>query len=25
VYVRTLIEGDGESRSVEAITPGQYL
>lgn len=25
VYVRTLIEGDRESRSVEAITPGQYL
>ena len=25
VYVRTLIEGDGESRSIEAITPGQYL
>ncbi|MEN8233855.1 MAG: proteasome ATPase [Actinomycetota bacterium] len=24
-YVRTLIEGDGESRSVEAVTPGQYL
>ena len=25
VYVRTLIEGDGESRTIEAITPGQYL
>jgi len=25
VYVRTLIEGDGESRSIEAVTPGQYL
>ncbi len=25
VYVRTLIEGDGESRTVEAVTPGQYL
>ncbi|MEN8113576.1 MAG: proteasome ATPase [Actinomycetota bacterium] len=25
VYVRTLIKGDGESRSVEAVTPGQYL
>jgi proteasome-associated ATPase len=25
VYVRTLIEGDRESRAVEAITPGQYL
>jgi proteasome-associated ATPase len=25
VYVRTLIEGDGESRSIEAITTGQYL
>jgi proteasome-associated ATPase len=25
VYVRTLIDGDGESRSIEAITPGQYL
>ena len=25
VYVRTLIEGDRENRSVEAITPGQYL
>jgi len=25
VYVRTLIEGDGEGRSIEAITPGQYL
>ncbi|MFQ5471827.1 MAG: proteasome ATPase [Dehalococcoidia bacterium] len=24
-YVRTLIEGDGESRSIEAITTGQYL
>jgi proteasome-associated ATPase len=25
VYVRTLIEGEGESRTIEAITPGQYL
>ncbi len=25
VYVRTLIEGDGESRTIEAVTPGQYL
>ena len=25
VYVRTLIEGDGESRSIEAVTAGQYL
>ncbi len=25
VYVRTLIQGDGESRSIEAVTPGQYL
>jgi proteasome-associated ATPase len=25
VYVRTLIDGDGESRSIEAITTGQYL
>jgi proteasome-associated ATPase len=25
VYVRTLIEGDGEGRSIEAITTGQYL
>jgi proteasome-associated ATPase len=25
VYVRTLIEGDSESRTIEAITPGQYL
>lgn len=25
VYVRTLIEGDGEQRSIEAVTPGQYL
>jgi proteasome-associated ATPase len=25
VYVRTLIEGEGESRSIEAVTPGQYL
>ncbi len=25
VYVRTLIEGDGASRSIEAITTGQYL
>jgi len=25
VYVRTLIEGERESRTVEAITPGQYL
>jgi len=25
VYVRTLIEGDRESRTIEAITPGQYL
>ena len=25
VYVRTLIEGDGEQRSIEAVSPGQYL
>jgi proteasome-associated ATPase len=25
VYVRTLIDGDGTSRSIEAITTGQYL
>jgi len=25
VYVRTLIEGDGEQRAIEAISPGQYL
>jgi len=25
VYVRTLIEGDGDQRSIEAITTGQYL
>ena len=25
VYVRTLIEGSGESRTIEAVTPGQYL
>jgi proteasome-associated ATPase len=25
VYVRTLIEGDGESRTIEAVAPGQYL
>ncbi|MEN8238269.1 MAG: proteasome ATPase [Actinomycetota bacterium] len=25
VYVRTLIDGDGEQRSIEAISPGQYL
>jgi len=25
VYVRTLIDGDGDQRSIEAITPGQYL
>jgi len=25
VYVRTLINADGESRSVEAVSPGQYL
>jgi proteasome-associated ATPase len=25
VYVRTLIKGDGDSRSIEAITTGQYL
>ena len=25
VYVRTLIDGDGDSRSIEAITTGQYL
>jgi proteasome-associated ATPase len=25
VYVRTLIEGDGDSRSIEAATTGQYL
>ena len=24
-YVRTLIEGDRDSRSIEAVTPGQYL
>ncbi|MFQ5968286.1 MAG: proteasome ATPase [Acidimicrobiia bacterium] len=25
IYVRTLLAGDGESRSIEAITTGQYL
>ncbi len=25
VYVRTLIQGDGDSRTIEAITTGQYL
>jgi proteasome-associated ATPase len=25
VYVRTLIEGDGEQRSIEAVSSGQYL
>ncbi|HEY5578075.1 MAG TPA: proteasome ATPase [Acidimicrobiia bacterium] len=25
VYVRTLMDGDGESRSIEAMTTGQYL
>jgi proteasome-associated ATPase len=25
VYVRTLIDGEGEQRSIEAISPGQYL
>jgi len=25
VYVRTLIQGNGESRTIEAVTPGQYL
>lgn len=25
VYVRTLIEGDRENRTIEAVTPGQYL
>ncbi|MCP3974890.1 MAG: proteasome ATPase [bacterium] len=25
VYVRTLITGSGESRTIEAVTPGQYL
>jgi proteasome-associated ATPase len=25
VYVRTLMDGDGDSRSIEAITTGQYL
>jgi len=25
VYVRTLIDGDGESRTVETVSPGQYL
>ncbi|NNL97099.1 MAG: hypothetical protein HKO63_02725, partial [Acidimicrobiia bacterium] len=25
VYVRTLIEGDKESRTIEATTTGQYL
>ncbi len=25
VYVRTLIEGEGENRTIEAVTPGQYL
>jgi proteasome-associated ATPase len=25
VYVRTLIEGETEHRTIEAVTPGQYL
>ncbi len=25
VYVRTLIDGDGDQRAIEAISPGQYL
>ncbi len=25
VYVRTLIEGDGDQRAIEAVSPGQYL
>ncbi len=25
VYVRTLIEGEGDNRTIEAVTPGQYL
>ncbi|MEN8040821.1 MAG: proteasome ATPase [Actinomycetota bacterium] len=25
VYVRTLIEGEGDQRSIEAVSPGQYL
>jgi proteasome-associated ATPase len=25
VYVRTLIDGEGEQRSIEAVSPGQYL
>jgi len=25
VYVRTLIEGDGEQRAIEGVSPGQYL
>jgi proteasome-associated ATPase len=25
VYVRTLIEGDGEQRAIETASPGQYL
>jgi proteasome-associated ATPase len=25
VYVRTLIDGDGDSRTIEAVAPGQYL
>jgi proteasome-associated ATPase len=25
VYVRTLIEGDGEQRTIETASPGQYL
>jgi proteasome-associated ATPase len=25
VYVRTLIDGDGEQRAIEAVSPGQYL
>jgi proteasome-associated ATPase len=25
VYVRTLIEGEGDQRTIEAVTPGQYL
>jgi proteasome-associated ATPase len=25
VYVRTLIAGDGDNRTIEAVTPGQYL
>ncbi|VAW06233.1 Bacterial proteasome-activating AAA-ATPase (PAN), partial [hydrothermal vent metagenome] len=25
VYVRTLIEGDGNGKTIEAVQPGQYL